>query len=254
MPIRCCFFILIIANLLFLPVAHSCELKVRTFAFPPLGMKSATGQWQGLDMDYTKALLELAGCRYSFVDIPWARAVRLLKLGRVDLMLNVSKTKEREHTLHFVGPQRDEVMRFVSRKGKFPVISQWHQMETLEGTLMRQRGTYIGERLDRVLNKNLVLKNRMVTLAYTDVKIELLAMGRADGFFAESSYLYHQLKTNKAFSIVEVHPLVIHRSAVYYAFSKASMSEADMKKINSAYQQLAKSGKLDKIAQRYSKY
>jgi polar amino acid transport system substrate-binding protein len=251
MPIRCCLYILLCLSPLFVASANGCELRVRTFSFPPLGIQEQGGTWKGMDMDFTKALLDKAGCRYSFVDMPWARAMRMLKVGDIDLMLNVSKTVEREKSIHFVGPQRDEVIRFVSRKGLFGQISHWQQFETLEATLMRQRGTFIGERLSQAFNTNPRLKSRVVTLADNDVRIELLEKGRADGFFAESSYLYHQMKHNPAFAIVEVHPLVIHRAAVYYAFSKASISKLVMNKINRAYEQIVQTKQLHDIAKRY---
>lgn len=229
-----------------------CELVVRTYTFPPLAHKDQDDQWQGMDIDTTKVLLDQAGCRYTFIDMPWARAMRMMKVGQVDMMLNVSKTPERERDFYFVGPQRHEEIRFVTKKGRFPKISHWHQLETLKATLLRQQGTFKGKRLEHVLNNSPILKERLIILPYDDVKIELIAKDRADGFFAEIMYLANQLATNPAFSIVEIHPLVIYKAPVYFAFSREGMSIENMKKINAAHEHLVKTGALKAIVKRYS--
>jgi polar amino acid transport system substrate-binding protein len=35
--------------------------------------------WHGMDVDFAKALLEQADCKYRFVDMAWGRAIDLLK-------------------------------------------------------------------------------------------------------------------------------------------------------------------------------
>jgi polar amino acid transport system substrate-binding protein len=232
--------------------AYGCALKVRTYEFPPMATQDALGNWTGMDIDYIDALLNKAGCSYTLVDMHWARAIRMIKEGELDLMLNVSKTKQRRTSMHFIGPQRIEEIRFVSKKGLLPVINHWQQFAALQATLIRQRGTYMGERLKRTLNRNPLLNSRVVTLPSSEVKLELIEMGRADGFFAQNVYLAHQLKTNPAFSVVEVQPLVIHQAPVYFAFSKTSMSGADILRIRSAYLQLSQTSQLEEIIQRYT--
>ncbi|MFT4929406.1 MAG: polar amino acid transport system substrate-binding protein [Phenylobacterium sp.] len=217
MPRYCCYLLILMC---LNTVANSCELTVRTYIFPPLAMKDKDNQWQGMDIETTKALLDMAGCRFSFIDMPWARGLRMVKQGQIDAILNVTKTKERAEYLYFVGPQRYEEVRFVSKKGLFAKVKTWQQLEGLEATLMRQQGTFKGERLAQL--------------------------------FAGMMYLSNQIRTNPAFAVVEIHPLVINKDPVYFAFSKASMSSEDMKKIYAAYDQLAKAKTLEVITKRYT--
>ena len=117
---------------------------------------------------------------------------------------------------------------------------------------MRQRGTYVGERFEQVLMQNPKLKKQIVLLGNTSVRIDMVKKGRADGFFAERAYLQYRLRTNPEYSMVELHPLVIHSAPVYFAFSKASVSKPLLIKLTKAYQQLAKTSKLQEIEAQFS--
>lgn len=256
MLIRCYLIIVVcLSSLLSFDVhsaeSQSCDLRVRIYDFPPLAVQDSEGRWSGMDIDYARVLLDKTGCKYTFTNMPWARGLRMIELGTLDLMLNVSKTEQRKESMYFVGPQRQEVMRLISKKGRLPKITQWQQLDTMDAIFMRQRGTYVGDRFEQALKKNPNLSSRLVSLADTGIRIEMLKRGRGDGFFAESTYLYNQLQTNPAFTDVEVHPLVIHSAPVYYAFSKASISASLMVKIRAAYQQVATTATFKDIPLRY---
>jgi polar amino acid transport system substrate-binding protein len=231
--------------------AMGCDLKVRVTTFEPLVIKHEQGRWSGIDVDHAKALLDLAGCRYTFIEMPFARGLQKLKAGELDLMLEISKTEERQKALHFIGPQRQEVIHLVLKKGLQPPITQWQQLESLGLVLMRQRGTFVGERFEQVLRQNPLMKKRMILLADTGVRLDMLKKGRADGFFVERAYLQYRLRTNPDYAMVELHPLVIHSAPVYFAFSKASVNKILLNKLLVAYQQLVKTSKLKQIEAQY---
>ncbi len=239
-------------SLLFCVPLMGCELKVRVFVFEPLVMKDDKGVWTGIDVDQAKALLDLAGCRYSFVEMPFARGLHMLKTGEMDMMLEISKTPEWQESIHFIGPQRQEVIHLVSKKGLVQPITEWHQLERLNLALLRQRGTFVGERFEQMLQRNPLLQQRMTLLGDTGVRIDMVKKGRADGFFAESAYLQYRLRTDPDYAMVELHPLVIHSSSVYFAFSKISVSQSLINKLEKAYQQLSKTAKLRQIEAKYN--
>lgn len=234
-----------------LPLAKGCDLKLRTFVFPPLAMKDSNNNWIGTDLDYTKALLDKVGCRFNIVITPWGRGIEMLKQGRVDLMLNVSWNAERAKRFHYVGPHRTEIIRLVSKKGSLPLIHSWRQLETIDATLMRQRGSDFGEQFNNMLVKNPNLKSKLIELANNEVRLNMIRKGRATGFFADSAYIEYQIKTNPEYAILEMHPLIIRSNPVYFAFSKKSLDEDLMKKINKAFAELAKTDTLKTIDNKY---
>jgi polar amino acid transport system substrate-binding protein len=234
--------------------AFACDLKVRTYEFPPFAIKDQHGHWSGIDIDYTKVLLDESHCRYRFVELPWSRGMKQLQLGQIDMMLNVTQTPQRMSDYYFIGPQRDEVLLLVTKTGSVEKISQWSQMKTLKVNLMRQRGTFIGRRFEQLLTQNPILKQRLIYLSSNVVNIEMIRKGRAVGFFAEASFLKHEFEKNPDYAILEVHPIVINRTPVHYAFSKASMTDKQIKLITEAYHRLVKIGKLQIVEKQYDEY
>lgn len=243
--------IIITTSLLFCLPASGCQINARGLDAPPFSAQDKQGHWSGMDMDYIHALLSAAGCQYHFIKLPWGRSLQLLAQGELDLMVNVTKTPEREKNFHFVGPQRLETMRLTTLKGRFKPIKNWQQMAKLEATLMRQRGTYLGSQFDQVLKQNQLLKNQLINIANVQARIGLVLKNRADGYLADEIYIAYQFKTNPEYAALEIHPLVIHQNPVYYAFSKASMSDENMTKIRAAFTKIAKSGVLQEIGARY---
>ncbi|NQZ12066.1 MAG: transporter substrate-binding domain-containing protein [Algicola sp.] len=242
------------ALMLFSSTVSACELKVRIQPFAPLAVVDEKGNWSGMDIEFIRALLDTAGCSYQFVDVTFAMGINLMKTGQVDLMLNLSQTAQRESFMHFVGPYRREVFKIVSRKNQMKPISDWRALEQLKATLIIQRGAFLGNRLKATLEKNSVLKQRMVELADNKTRIELLNQGKVDGFFAEGTYLIEQFANNPDFSDFQIHPLVIHSAPVYYGFSKVGMSKEAMNKIRRAFGELAKTKRLQQIEAKYATY
>lgn len=234
--------------------AYSCHFNVRTFVFPPFAYKDQHGHWSGIDVEYTKMLLDQARCRYTFIEAPWGRGLEMMRTGQVDMMLNVTRLKEREKYLHFVGPQRLEILRFVSKKDGIDDISQWDQLAQVEGTLMRQRGTFIGERFEQLLRDYQTVKSQLMFLPNTVARIDLIRKGRTVGFFAEQTYLLHAFATNSDYSILKLHPLVINQTPVYFAFSKESVTITQLAKLQKAYSELYKLKKIQAVEGHYDMY
>ena len=116
--------------------------------------------WTGLDIKYGSALVENAGCTLTTIEAPWARGLKMLKTGEVDLMLNMSKNKLREEYYHFIGPLRIERIRLVSKKNSLSLIHSWEQLKRLDAILVLQRGSYFGKKFEGILDNNIKLKTK----------------------------------------------------------------------------------------------
>lgn len=222
--------------------------------FPPLAFKNDKNQWSGLNVDYIEALLDKVNCRFEFIEAPFARGLKLVKKGTVDMMVNISKIDMRENHYHFIGPQRIETIRLVSRKGSLPLVSSWHELAKLNGTLIRQRDAYIGKEVEDIFNNNNQLKERLMLFTDNEKRIEMIKKKRADGFFIEATYLFYQLKNNPDYQILEVHPIIISKEPVYYAFSKKSVHAEQLKKLNKAFMQLQQTAEFKDIEVKYSQF
>lgn len=240
--------ILIIVAILYSEIVLSCEIKMRAFSLPPLAIKQ-NGKWSGLDIDYGQLLADELRCKLVFVEVPWARGLRLLESGDIDFMVNVTKTEVRKEQYYFIGPQRIETIRLVSKKDHFPLVKSWDQFDQLSISMMRQRGSFLGNRLDLAIKRNTKLKQKLVELPNNDIRIDILLKDRVEAFLVDELFISHLGEDIK--NQLDVHPLVINQSPVYYAFSKRNTDSHKLKTIEYAFTNLIKSEKFKIITQKY---
>ena len=204
-------------------------------------MQNEDKSWRGVDVSYSKALINAIGCKHKFVVIPWARALELLKSGDIDLMVNVTKSAQRARHYHFIGPQRYETIRLVSRTDAFKPVKTWQQFAALDAVLLRQKGSLYDKKFENALRRNTRLRERLVQLTTNEINMSLLKKGRIDGMFIEQFLLDYRIKNDKTIPPIEIHPLVMSRIPVYYAFSKKNYSKQQIAKFEQVFNQLRKS-------------
>lgn len=203
--------------------SFACDLKVRFENYNDVNANSLV--WYGIDVDYAKALLNAANCRYEFVSTPWGRSLSMLESGEIDLVLGVTKTKEREQFAYFIGPQRIETIVLVTTK-KTPVeISSIRDLTHLEKPVAVHRGAYYGEEFSQMMRKLGKADRRFITVEDNQTKINLLKKGKIIGFLEEKGSMQYQIMHNPDFHDLQVTSFVIHSTPVYYAFSKKSISK-----------------------------
>lgn len=231
--------------------ANACEMKFRVQAYPPFAMQDSHGEWYGLDLDYANALVKQLNCDIKILDAPWGRGLEMLKTGDIDFMVNVTKNPEREKHFHFVGPQRIESIYLLSKKGAFEPIDNWAKLAVAKGNFMRQIGSYFGEEFEQSMGKGSRFGRQLVELPNNQIRLALLEKGRVVGFFTDEIYAdYMRSKMQKSDELFK-HPLVIHSNQVYYAFSKKSVDDKQIKHIRKAFEVLAQSQSFQRLKTKY---
>ena len=211
----------------------ACELTVRYERFSAYKPGGDIARWHGLDVDFAKALLDKAQCQFSFVELPWGRAIGSLKAGLIDLVLSVSKTPEREPYYHFIGPQRTETIVLAMNKANIYPIEKLDDLLSLPLPVAVHRGAYYGEEFTQLLKKN---ANQFITVVDNQTKLELLARNKISGFLEEKGNLYYQQHFNPNFAHIHIDDFVVNSEDVYFAFSKRSLNEVQIRNIQQAFQ------------------
>lgn len=227
----------------------SCELTVRLEQYSAQSQRIVK-TWQGLDVELTQALLSTAGCQYQFIDLPWGRALKLLKSGQIDMMLSVSKTAQRASSIHFIGPQRYETIIFASQP-QTPKVMNFESLFKLKKPFAIQRGAFYGSEFHHHLKKYAHLPNKVIYVADNKTKIDLLKANRISGYLEAKLNTLFEKQNIHGFQQLTIHPLLINRAPVYFAFSKKTVSDELVSKLNNAYQVLHKTGKLNTILSKY---
>lgn len=236
---------------LFSCVNLACQLSVQVVDYPPLAYRNGGGHWEGLNKLYVDALLDKVKCEYRFVDTPFARGLKMVSTGDIDMILDVSKTPEREAKFYFIGPKRNEKILLVSRKGAIPIVSSWRDMQSLDAKLIRQRGAFYGNKLEELLKNNQRLNWKVDEMADNNRVIHLVLNKRADAFFVESFHWHHIQNNHPSGSSLHAHPLIINSEPVYYALSKTSVSKQLFYKLDEAFIELKNQQRFKKIEETY---
>lgn len=219
----------------------SCDLLVRVEDYAAQSHRDENQQWQGIDIELTKTLLAQAGCRHRFVPIPWGRALVMLENGELDMMLSVSKTEVREKFAAFVGPQRVERIRVVSKANPSVILKNFADILNTQLPLGIQEGAFYGAKFSRFMREVKSPEQYFFKVPNNDTKLSLLIKGRIFGFLEEQLNVEYEIKHQLAPKDVFIHPLVINEAPVYFAFSKKSVSPEHLKQIKKAFEALDKS-------------
>jgi polar amino acid transport system substrate-binding protein len=180
-------------------LANACELRVGWDEWPPY-FTHKEGQFHGLEYDRLKSTADAAGCKLDWWQIPWARALSMLRAGELDLLYGAGYSAERAEFAKFSISYREERFVLVAGSGageKTDSISlnDWIQAEGA-GRHPRAigvfRGNVYGEQIERIVrnNENVTL----VELSENDQMIGMLEAGRLDGYIIEDYVAELQLQ------------------------------------------------------------
>ena len=85
-------------------VAQACVRKVRWELQPPYGVILPSGERSGYFAELTTEALARLGCTTVLVELPWARGLRELEEGRIDLVPGALESADRQRFARFSRP------------------------------------------------------------------------------------------------------------------------------------------------------
>ena len=232
--------------------AYSCQLDIRLQHYSPESHKNKSNNWFGIDIDLTEALLNEVQCSFNILEIPWARALLMLASGDIDLLINVSKTQEREPIYYFIGPIRNEEIVFATYKHLNYNLTEIDDILRLDKPIAIQRNAYYGDALQRIIN-NKKYNELFVHVPSNEIKLKLLKHGRISGFLEAKRNIIHGINNDKIFKGVWFPALIFHKNPVYFALSKKSINEALKQRISAGFERLVIQGKIKEIVLKHQK-
>lgn len=250
------FLMILIALFMFNNACAACELRVRAAQVSPdqKSLKYILHQdrsWSGLTIDLTKALLEEAGCTYSFHPMPWKRGLADLEDGHIDMMMNVSFTEEREKFAYYIGPMDEEKMILVVQKSSQYSIHSLDDFKKIPTKFSYERGAYLGKKFDNKIKTDSEFAKKFELFSGGDItNYERLALGRMGGFIADQ---YEVALHLAEYPELSVHPFTINHDWVYWAVSRKSVSEETILKLYQAYVRVKNRKAFEQIVNRYAK-
>ncbi|MBN1981576.1 MAG: amino acid ABC transporter substrate-binding protein [Chitinivibrionales bacterium] len=217
-------------------------------------MFSDTGKMAGLDIEVLQAVAEKSGFTLEYTEVPWPRFLQKIEKGELDIASAATKTKQRQQWAYFTQPYRIEqfVMVFRGGEGKEYSLSKYGDImnysdfqlgicrnmdygsEFMELMHKKEFAVHTQETVEEKLNIRKLLQNRITACLYADI-------------YAAYWAAMEQNVENK----IEIHPIKLTYSECSIMISKKSMSPEIVGKLNSAIDELKKSGTLEKIMEKY---
>lgn len=222
--------------------------------YAPLTYQDSSGQWTGLDVELTRALLNEAGFTPDFVRLPWSRALEYMKTGEIQLMMNVSKTDERSEFMYWIGPERVSRMVLAVKAGNeglpittlddFPLVAA--QQNTRFG--IQQDVFYSPEFNDRLNAPDFAAGFELVP--QHSLNPNKVLTGHILGFFEEETFLKYMIQQSPEYAGLALHPFVLTQEEVYFGISKKGVSEEARERLQAAYTRLEQNGTFEEIRTR----
>lgn len=234
-------------------VAQACEKSLRWDDDPPFSMLGANGEVGGIDVDLNRAALARLGCTVRLVKLPWARALKELELGRLDILPGAFRKPEREVYAHFSGavlkPSRNILFMHQDALARWPVSG----LLDLQNTTFRM-GAQIDVSYGPIYQQLMADADFASRVSFSSSRANLWRMvnkRRIDGVIADEStglYEIHQLGFDAS---IQPTTVVVSAEAAEVAFSKKSNTQEFVQNYAQALKQLVDDGSYERIVQGY---
>lgn len=229
-----------------------CIKTVRWNDDAPYAFRAVDGEVAGVNADLVRAALKSMNCEAQFVELPWARALRELELGRLDILPGAFRTPERERYAYFSRPViRSPNVLFIAKR-----VAGHYKPKTLadlSGTGFRmgaQIGVAYGPDYDALI-KTPAFAAQITPVTSRRNAWKMIELDRLDGIIAdENSGLVELQQMGLSEAIVKTE-VVVSVEAAQMALSQASLTPEFVADFDRSLNALMADGRYKKILERY---
>lgn len=234
--------------------AEPCTLRVGWEPYAPYTFAGADGEASGADIDLIKAIGDEIGCSIVPVQLPWARILKEVERGTLDLSTSTSRTPERDQWALFSEPYRETDIAIYVRRGEIPRFDL-HDLADVPAQRLRLGvivDYYYGEALaEAAADPGFA--------AWVDgapdyqTNIRKLVSGRIDGFLVEDvAVVEAELARMGLSERVERYPLRIPGEKLHFMFSRETIAPDLVARVDAAIAEMRADGRLDAITAKYT--
>jgi polar amino acid transport system substrate-binding protein len=232
---------------------EACVLRVGWEPYAPFTFADERGEATGADVDLIQAIAGEVGCRVELAELPWARILKEVERGKLDVSTSTSWTEEREAWALFSKPYRETEIAIYVRRGEIPRFNL-QSLADVPAQHLRLGvivDYYYGEELAAVAGDP-------DFAAWIDgapdypTNILKLANGRIDGFLVEDvAVMDAELERIGLSHRIERYPLPIPGERLRFMFSRKTVEPELVARIDATIAQMRADGRLDAITAPY---
>jgi polar amino acid transport system substrate-binding protein len=233
--------------------ADPCTLRVGWEPYAPYTFADDEGEATGADIDLIKAIADEIGCSIGLIELPWARIVKEVEQGTLDVSTSTSWTPEREQWALFSKPYRETEIAIYVRRGEIPrfALQELADVPAQQLRLGVIVDYYYGEALAEAASDPAFAAWIDGAPDYT-TNIRKLVSGRIDGFLVEDiAVMEAELERIGMSGRVERYPLRIPGEKLRFMFSRKTVEPGMVAQVDATVAQMRADGRLDAITAKY---
>lgn len=229
-----------------------CVKTVRWYDDAPYSFKTADGEVAGLNPDLVRAALKGLNCDARFVELPWARALRELELGRLDILPGAFRTPEREKFAFFSRPvNRSPNVLFVAKAAAAKYrLKTLADIASTEFRLGAQIGVAYGADYEALV-KTPAFAARITQVTSRRSAWKMIELDRLDGIIADENTGLVELQQMGLSDRIAKTDIIVSGEASMMALSQASLTPEFVADFDRSLNALMADGRYKKIVERY---
>jgi polar amino acid transport system substrate-binding protein len=235
--------------------AAACEKTVRWDDDPPFSMQTTDGGVVGISVEINRAALARLGCQTKLRKLPWARALKELELGRLDILPGAFRRPEREVYAHFSGPvlppSRNILFMHPQALQHWPV-TRLLELQHSEFRLGAQVNVAYGADYEQLMSDP-AFAARVAMVVNRASLWRMVGKGRIDGVIADEHTGAYEILQLGLSERIKPTAVVVSSDAAEVAFSKQSTQADFVQAYSDALRELVVDGSYERIVQRYIK-
>lgn len=230
--------------------ASACVKSVRWGDNAPYAFKGSDGSAQGLHMRVVGEALKRTGCTMRLLQMPWPRALRELKLGRLDLLPSAADTQERKAYAYFSKPTNSSrtILFITADAAKRYQITKLNDIVGTEFRVAVPRDASLGDEYDTLV-KTTAFTSRLTYVNTRDSGWRMMQLNRVDGLIGDEIAGLHAMRQLGLTEIAQRSGVVTSTESDYVAISKASNDAEFVRRFNAALDSMVADGTYLKILQ-----
>jgi polar amino acid transport system substrate-binding protein len=201
----------------------------------PYIYQDENGVSTGVDVELLTIILNKMGCQLEVVHFPERRALLELKRGRFDIALGASKTESRLKEFFYSNAYRNERNKLAYRINEKDIATANNFQDILKTNkiiAINYAGWY-GDEISQA-------KNEYKYFSYIPTannRLKMLNLNRVDIVIDDDIVLCSELQRS-AYQDIQIHPIVLFETPVYFIFNKESVSPRFIEQFNKTLQSM----------------
>ncbi len=216
--------------------------------------KNEQDEWVGKDIELIKAVFRRTPFKYRIVSMPWARVIKELEAGTIDMTVAATALSERKKYALFTKNnfRYSHHMLFVNKKKLylFESVNELADLASVDVIIAALRGAIFYESYPELL-KNEQFAKRIVYISDDQNMSNFVLKGRADGYIESETEGKHYLLSQPGYNenIVPLFRITNDEQAgSKIMFSKARISQKEVDIFDTALKALHDSGEYERIS------